>query len=71
MGEMPMEEGNGRVTLWERLRKCGSSWKDGGVNLGISELIVNTIVWDHAQRLRSYDLLAKEMFVSALAPSRT
>jgi len=28
--------------------------------LGIGELIVNTIVWDHAKRLRSYELLAAE-----------
>jgi luciferase family oxidoreductase group 1 len=28
--------------------------------LGIRELIVNTIVWDHAKRLRSYELLAGE-----------
>lgn len=28
--------------------------------LGISELIVNTIVWDHGTRLRSYELLARE-----------
>jgi hypothetical protein len=27
--------------------------------LGIGELIVNTIVWDHAKRLRSYELLAE------------
>jgi hypothetical protein len=26
--------------------------------LGIGELIVNTIVWDRAKRLRSYELLA-------------
>jgi alkanesulfonate monooxygenase SsuD/methylene tetrahydromethanopterin reductase-like flavin-dependent oxidoreductase (luciferase family) len=26
--------------------------------LGIGELIVNTIVWDKAKRLRSYELLA-------------
>ena len=26
--------------------------------LGIGELIVNTILWDHAARLRSYELLA-------------
>jgi hypothetical protein len=29
--------------------------------LGIGELIVNTIVWDHAKRLRSYELLAAEV----------
>jgi alkanesulfonate monooxygenase SsuD/methylene tetrahydromethanopterin reductase-like flavin-dependent oxidoreductase (luciferase family) len=28
--------------------------------LEIDELIVNTIVWDHAKRLRSYELLAAE-----------
>ncbi len=28
--------------------------------LGTSELLVNTIVWDHARRLRSYELLARE-----------
>jgi alkanesulfonate monooxygenase SsuD/methylene tetrahydromethanopterin reductase-like flavin-dependent oxidoreductase (luciferase family) len=27
--------------------------------LGIEELIVNTIVWDHAKRLQSYELLAE------------
>jgi alkanesulfonate monooxygenase SsuD/methylene tetrahydromethanopterin reductase-like flavin-dependent oxidoreductase (luciferase family) len=27
--------------------------------LRIGELIVNTIVWDHAKRLRSYELLAE------------
>jgi luciferase family oxidoreductase group 1 len=29
--------------------------------LGIEELVVNTIVWDHAKRLRSYELLAVEL----------
>ena len=28
--------------------------------LNINELVVNTITWDHATRLRSYELLAKE-----------
>jgi hypothetical protein len=28
-------------------------------SLGINELIVNTITWDHTARLHSYDLLAK------------
>jgi hypothetical protein len=28
--------------------------------LGIREVIVNTIVWDHEKRIRSYDLLARE-----------
>ena len=29
-------------------------------DLGIQELIVNTIAWDHAARIRSYELLAQE-----------
>jgi alkanesulfonate monooxygenase SsuD/methylene tetrahydromethanopterin reductase-like flavin-dependent oxidoreductase (luciferase family) len=32
--------------------------------LGIKELIVNTIVWDQAKRLRSYELLASEFKLS-------
>jgi luciferase family oxidoreductase group 1 len=33
--------------------------------LGIHELVVNTIVWDHAKRLRSYELLAEEFGLPA------
>jgi alkanesulfonate monooxygenase SsuD/methylene tetrahydromethanopterin reductase-like flavin-dependent oxidoreductase (luciferase family) len=29
-------------------------------DLGIGELVVNTIIWEHAARLRSYELLAHE-----------
>ena len=29
--------------------------------LGINELVVNTITWDHAKRLRSYELLGREL----------
>jgi luciferase family oxidoreductase group 1 len=36
--------------------------------LGISELVVNTIVWDHSQRLRSYELLAAEFGQTASVP---
>jgi luciferase family oxidoreductase group 1 len=32
--------------------------------LGIHELVVNTITWDHAARLRSYELLASEFQLS-------
>jgi luciferase family oxidoreductase group 1 len=35
--------------------------------LGIQELVVNTIVWDQAKRLRSYELLAREFGVSDLS----
>lgn len=34
--------------------------------LGIRELVVNTIVWDHAARLKSYELLAAEFVLSEL-----
>jgi len=58
MGEMPMEEGEwpryfvgtpGRVS--EQLEAMASQ-------LGIGEMIVNTIVWEQSKRLRSYELLA-------------
>lgn len=34
--------------------------KDMTGALGIGEVVVNTIVWDHGKRLRSYELLARE-----------
>jgi luciferase family oxidoreductase group 1 len=60
LGDMPMEEGE-----WPRYFVGTSSDVRGQLEqmaeeLGISELIVNTIVWDQAKRLRSYELLAKE-----------
>jgi len=58
LGEMPMEEGEwpryfvGTPSLVrEQLEGMAGA-------LGIGELIVNTIVWDHAKRLRSYELVA-------------
>jgi luciferase family oxidoreductase group 1 len=36
-------------------------------SLGIQELVVNTIVWDHTARLRSYALLARELGVAGSA----
>jgi luciferase family oxidoreductase group 1 len=35
--------------------------------LGIAEFVVNTIIWDHAKRLRSYELLAAEILNPAAA----
>jgi len=60
LGEMPMEEGE-----WPRYFVGTPSLVRGQLErmageLGISELIVNTIVWEHAKRLRSYELLAGE-----------
>ena len=63
LGDVPMEEGEwpryfvGTPALVrERLEQMATE-------LGIRELIVNTIVWDHAKRLRSYELLAREFEV--------
>ena len=60
LGEVAMEEGEWpryfvgtAAVVRERLEEMASS-------LGIGELIVNTIVWDQAKRLRSYELLAGE-----------
>ncbi len=33
--------------------------------LGIGEMVVNTIIWDPAKRLRSYELLAREFGMAA------
>jgi alkanesulfonate monooxygenase SsuD/methylene tetrahydromethanopterin reductase-like flavin-dependent oxidoreductase (luciferase family) len=58
--DVPMEEGEwpryfvGTPALVrERLEQMAGE-------LGIREVIVNTIVWEHAKRLRSYELLAEE-----------
>jgi luciferase family oxidoreductase group 1 len=38
--------------------------------LGIGEIVVNTIVWDHGARLRSYELLARVFDLSAARETR-
>jgi alkanesulfonate monooxygenase SsuD/methylene tetrahydromethanopterin reductase-like flavin-dependent oxidoreductase (luciferase family) len=60
MGEMPMEEGEWPryfvgtpAVVKERLEQIAGE-------LGIGELIVNTIVWDQGKRLKSYELVAQE-----------
>jgi len=58
LGDIPMEEGE-----WPRYFVGTPEFVRGRLEqmageLGIGELIVNTIVWDHAKRLRSYELLA-------------
>jgi len=59
-GEMPLEEGEWPryfvgtpAVVRERLEQMAGE-------LGIDEVIVNTIVWDHEKRIRSYEMLAKE-----------
>jgi alkanesulfonate monooxygenase SsuD/methylene tetrahydromethanopterin reductase-like flavin-dependent oxidoreductase (luciferase family) len=65
---MPMEEGEWPryfigtpAVVREQLEEMASE-------LGIGELIVNTIVWEQAKRLRSYELLAEafELGVSSV-----
>ncbi len=60
LGDVPLEEGEwpryfvGTPSLVrEQLSQMASE-------LGIGELVVNTIAWDQAARLRSYELLAEE-----------
>jgi luciferase family oxidoreductase group 1 len=59
MGEVPMEEGEWpryfvgtQAFIKERLEAMAGE-------LGIEEMVVNTIVWDREKRLRSYELLAR------------
>jgi luciferase family oxidoreductase group 1 len=63
-GDMAVEEGEWPryfvgtpSVVGERLRNMAS-------DLGIGELVVNTITWDQAARLRSYELLAQEFSLS-------
>jgi luciferase family oxidoreductase group 1 len=60
LGEMPIEEGEWpRYFVGTPSRVREQLHRMAG-ELGIRELIVNTIVWEHAKRLRSYELLAAE-----------
>ncbi|NYF89721.1 LLM class flavin-dependent oxidoreductase [Tunturiibacter empetritectus] len=70
LGDMPQEEGEwpryfvGTPALVrERLEAMAEE-------LGIGELIVNTIVWEQKKRLRSYELLAEEFGMGVFAGER-
>jgi luciferase family oxidoreductase group 1 len=58
MGEMPMEEGEWPRYFVGTPSLVREQLEQMAGELGIGELIVNTIVWDQAKRLRSYELLA-------------
>src|SRR5207244_10429856 len=60
MGEMPIEEGRWSRYFVGTPSLVKTQLEGMASELGIGELIVNTIVWDHAKRLRSYELLAVE-----------
>ena len=58
MGDMPMEEGEWPRYFIGTPAYVREQLEGMASQLGISEMIVNTILWDHAKRLESYKLLA-------------
>jgi len=65
MGEMPMEEGEWPRYFVGTPARVRGELERMAAELGIGELIVNTIVWDQAKRLRSYELLAEAFGLNA------
>jgi luciferase family oxidoreductase group 1 len=59
LGPMPMEEGEWPRYFVGTPSRVREQLEQMAGELGIGELIVNTIVWDQAKRLRSYELLAE------------
>jgi luciferase family oxidoreductase group 1 len=59
-GEMPLEEGEWPRYFVGTPRVVRERLEQMAGELGIDEVIVNTIVWDHEKRIRSYEMLAKE-----------
>jgi luciferase family oxidoreductase group 1 len=60
MGPVSMEEGEFPRYFTGTPAKVREWLEHMAGKLGIGEVIVNTITWDHAKRLRSYELLAGE-----------
>src|SRR5271170_2306845 len=65
LGEMPMEEGEWPRYFVGTPARVKEQLEQMAGELGIGELIVNTIVWEQAKRLRSYELLAAEFGLDA------
>jgi luciferase family oxidoreductase group 1 len=59
-GDMAVEEGEWPRYFVGTPDKVGRELREMAGALGIGEIIVNTITWDHAARVKSYELLAKE-----------
>jgi luciferase family oxidoreductase group 1 len=59
MGEVPMEEGEWPRYFVDTPSVVREQLEQMAGELGLGELIVNTIVWDQAKRLQSYELLAR------------
>jgi luciferase family oxidoreductase group 1 len=76
LGDVSMEEGEWPRYFVGTPAKVRRELEQMAGALGIKELIVNTIVWKQAKRLRSYELLAEEFGfnsqeVAAFASGRT
>jgi luciferase family oxidoreductase group 1 len=59
-GDFAAEEGEWPRYFVGTPAKVGAELRSMASELGVGELIVNTIVWDPAKRVRSYELLAAE-----------
>jgi luciferase family oxidoreductase group 1 len=59
-GDIAVEEGEWPRYFVGTPARVGERLREMAADLGIQELIVNTIAWDHAARIRSYELLAQE-----------
>ncbi len=59
LGEVPLEEGEWPRYFAGTPSRIREQLENMAGELGIRELIVNTIVWDHEKRMRSYELLAE------------
>jgi luciferase family oxidoreductase group 1 len=65
LGDIPLEEGEWPRYFVGTPSRVRADLEQMAAALGIEELIVNTIMWDHAARLRSYALLAREFNLSS------
>jgi luciferase family oxidoreductase group 1 len=65
-GDVQMEEGEWPRYFVGTPARVKEQLEQMAGELGIGELIVNTIVWDHAKRLRSYELLAEAFSLASL-----
>jgi luciferase family oxidoreductase group 1 len=65
LGEIPLEEGEWPRYFVGTPTGVRAQLEQMAGELGIEELIVNTILWDHEKRLRSYELLARELDLEA------
>jgi len=65
-GDIAVEDGEWPRYFVGTPDRVGRDLRAMATELGVSELIVNTIVWDHVARLRSYELLAGEFALDGL-----